>query len=417
MSGGSEKKLAVHMLGGFSVEYGGEPVSLGKISMTKTMELFQIQMFYLRNGVPKNKILQNLYNWEAVSYKNRSLNNLIYRLKLQLAEAGIVQEEYIEIKSGICRWCEEIPTEVDTVRFEECIEKAQKATGDEKEQLLKEAFSLYRGELLPDMSDRTWVMEERVKLKKLYRTCILQLKELLEKKKKYEELFTIVSKAAELYPFDEWQNEQANCLQNMGRYEEAYQLYQKTVQLYFRESGLPPSQKMLDQIQVMGESLRHQSKSVEEIQNTMEEAGEKAGAYYCEYPSFTDLYRLICREIDRTGQSVYLMMCSVRYLDSAGRRSPNAGAILFDAVEHSLRKGDIFTRYSGLQYLILLPGTTRENCDAIFERIRKYFKRRNRNYNCDLDYNVSSVVSFQDTLELNEPSKPISFSKNKVGWE
>ena len=93
------------MLGGFSVEYGGKPVSLGKINMSKTMELFQMQMFYIKNGIPKNKILQNLYNWEAVSYKNRSLNNLIYRLKLQLAEAGIVQEEYIQIKTGICTIC------------------------------------------------------------------------------------------------------------------------------------------------------------------------------------------------------------------------------------------------------------------------------------------------------------------------
>lgn len=416
MSGGSEKKLAVHMLGGFSVEYGGEPVSLGKISMTKTMELFQIQMFYLRNGVPKNKILQNLYNWEAVSYKNRSLNNLIYRLKLQLAEAGIVQEEYIQIKTGICRWHEEIPTEVDAVRFEECIETAQNAPEDEKEKLLKEAFSLYRGELLPDMTDRSWVMEERARLKKLFRTCILQLKEILEKKQEYEELFTIVSKAAEQYPFDEWQYEQVNCLQHMGRYDEAYKLYQDTVQHYFRELGLPPSQKMLDQLQAMGESLRHRPADIAEIQGSLEETGEKEGAYYCEYPSFTDLYRLICREIDRTGQSVFLMMCSIRYLDSSGRRSPNAGDILYDAIEFSLRKGDIFTRYSGLQYLIILPGTTSENCDAIFERIRKYFKRRNRNYNCDLDYNVSSVLNLQDIQESKDTSEPVSFSKNNTGW-
>lgn len=417
MSGETEKRLAVHMLGEFSVEYGGKPVSLGKISISKTTELFQMQMFYIQNGVPKNKIEQNLYNWETVGYKNRSLNNLIYRLKLQLAEAGIVQEDYIQIKKGVCRWREINSTFVDTARFETCMEEAQNAPGKEKEKLLKEAFSLYRGELLPGMEDRPWVMEERSRLKEQYRNCVLQLKEILGKKQAHEELLSIVAKAAELYPHDGWQHEQAECLQNMGRHDEAYQLYQNTVQHYFHELGMPPSQRMLDQLQTMGGSLRHQPAEISGIRRGLEEKGEKTGAYYCEYPSFVDLYRLMCREIDRTGQSVFLMLCSVRYLDSAGRKSPNAGEILHDAIESALRKGDIFTRYSGLQYLIILPGTTRENCDIIFERIRKYFKRRNRNYNCDLDYNVSSILSFQDTHEPDSRPKLMAFKEKSGGWD
>ena len=90
-----ENKLVVRMLEQFTITYGGRELSLGKTSMSKIMELFQILMINIRNGVPKIKIQQSLYEWESVNNRNRSLNNLIYRLKQQMSDEVIVQEEYI----------------------------------------------------------------------------------------------------------------------------------------------------------------------------------------------------------------------------------------------------------------------------------------------------------------------------------
>ena len=42
---------------------------------------------------------------------------------------------------------------------------------------------------------------------------------------------------------------------------------------------------------------------------------------------------------------------------------------LYDTIMHSLRRGDSFTQYSPSQFLILLVGTSKENCQMIFERI------------------------------------------------
>ena len=403
--------LTVNMLGDFSVQYGDKEISLGRFSTSKNVELFQMLMLYLKKGIPKSKLQQAIYDWDEINNKNRSLNNLMYRLKQQMMEEGVIQEECILLREGICKWAAEIPVEVDTVLFEEEIEKAQGFANDEKLEHLLHAFDLYQGDFVPQMPGKAWVMEERFRLKNLYRSCLIQIAEILDKKQEYERLFAIYVKAAKLYPFDEWQIGQIDCLQKMERFDEAYDLYQTTVQKYFDELGLPPSQKMLDKIQHMGVNLRNQERNPEEIREILEEAGSSRGAYYCTYPSFVDIYRYIYRTVERTGQSIYFMVCSIRYLDSSGRKSPQAGDILLESIANSLRKGDTFSRYSKHQFLILLTSTQNENCEMIFERIRKNFKRKNRNANCDLEYNVAEMIEFPDNPE------PIKFKKHKSAWK
>lgn len=410
MNKGAKCRLSVCMLGEFSVLSGDESVSLGKISASKTMELFEMLMLYVKTGVPKSKIMQALYDWENVNDKNRSMNNLIYRLKQQLKEAGIVQDEYILIRDGICKWCSEIPTDVDTDRFEEALEEAQFAEDDEKLKLLLAAFSLYKGEFLPKMTGRAWVMEERVRLKKLYDSCVIQIAEILRDRELYEELYEVYSAAAKLYPFDEWQVGQIECLQKLERFEEAYKLYEDTIQNYFDELGLPLSQKMLNKIRCMSKKLRNRQGDVEAIREILTEGTRDQGAYYCTYPSFIDIYRYTSRRLERNGQSVFFMVCSVMYLNSSGRKSPNAGVTLYQAIESALRKGDVFSQYSKHQFLILLTGTQNENCEMIFERIRKNFKKKNRNSNCDLEYNAAAVMEFP------EETKPLKFKMNTVSW-
>ena len=45
-------------------------------------------------------------------------------------------------------------------------------------------------------------------------------------------------------------------------------------------------------------------------QRLKEEKGQ-GGAYYCSLPSFRDSYRLVTRMLERSGQSAYLMLCSL----------------------------------------------------------------------------------------------------------
>ena len=101
----SRAGLEVCMLGGFSVRYGGRPISFSKGGRFKSMSLLQLLLIHKKSGIAKDELMRCLYDWEAVSDRNNSLNSLIYRLKRQLIAAGLPEGEYVCLQNGICRWC------------------------------------------------------------------------------------------------------------------------------------------------------------------------------------------------------------------------------------------------------------------------------------------------------------------------
>lgn len=410
MNIGVEQALRVQMLGEFKIYFGNEEISLGKISVSKTIELFQLLMLHIKDGIPKKEIMETLYKWEAVENENRSMNNLIYRLKQQLKDVGIEQEEYISIDDGICRWVCELPLEVDLYVFKERLSQASQLEGEEKLNVLRSAFALYKEELLSNVHGKVWLLEEREQLKELYISCIKQLTELLKEREEYEELLRVYLKAAEIYPFDGWESGLIDCLQRKGQYKEAYELYQNTIQHYTDGLGVTLSDDALSNLSEMAVKIRREHGCIEDIQDTISERQEKSGAFYCAYPSFIDVYRYTSRIMERSGESAFFMMCSVIYFDYAGRKSPNAGDILCDAIGKALRKGDIYSRYSKDQFVIILRGAQFENCAMIFERIRKHFKKMNRNTNCDIEYNVTELKDFDDNADS------MSFRSNNDVW-
>lgn len=69
-----------------------------------------------------------------------------------------------------------------------------------------------------------------------------EMADLLRDAENYELLLSYFTRAVKLYPFDEWQIGQMECLLEMGRTREAMNIYDRTSRLYFEELGLPPSE-------------------------------------------------------------------------------------------------------------------------------------------------------------------------------
>lgn len=139
-----------------------------------------------------------------------------------------------------------------------------------------------------------------------------------------------------------------------------------------------------------------------------------AAVLYCSLPSFRDSYRLVSRIIERNGQSVYLMLCSITNgkgmpMDKPDKLEALSGELL-NTIQQCLRKGDSFTKYSPSQFLILLVGTNKENCSMIFDRIQRYFSREHKSWKQYLDYFVSSVA------EVDRQDSPIQFNTENKTW-
>lgn len=388
------EKLVLKMLGGYALTYGDKPVTLGRGNLTKSVQLLQLLLLHKDEGITKEQLVQDLYDWEDVTDANNSLNSMIYRLKNQLVMAGMPKEDYISIKNGICKWTGSMPVSVDVVEFEHCLKSAKLADGNRKRDLLEQAVALYRGEFLPQLSNELWVTVESVRLKKLYMISVQQLCEILGARQEYSQMLEIYRTATELYPFDEWQEKQIDTLQKMERFDEAFRIYQDTVRLYSEELGAPPSLRMRELLQKMNGKLLNSENDFLKIQARLREEEWKRGAYDCAYPSFVDTYRLMCRIVERSRQSVHLMVCRLCYKEKVSKPDKHAEALLGKAIGRALRRGDAYTRYSESQYLILLSAAARESFEMIFRRIEAGFEAENENSNCQLEYDVAEVRDF-----------------------
>lgn len=387
----NEKKaiLNVRMLGDFSITYEGRQVSFGKNTATKAMKLLQILIYYGEQGIAREKLLNALYVREELADAANNLRVTAHRLKKMIIDAGLPEHDYIVIKKGIYRWNAPVPTVVDAREFQKMYEEAQNcADTRQKEELLKQVCDMYRGEFLPEISGDEWVLLESVQYKKLYSNALKELCDGLIEKCDYEEALLFCEPACRLYPFDEWQSIKIECFLGMKRYKEAMKEYDDTAKLFFEELGISPSERLMEQFDQMSSQLKHvKPKEIQDIKQRLKEEKGQGGAYYC---SLTD------------GKGHPLEKPEKLELLSEE---------LQNTIQHCLRKGDSFTKYSPSQYLVLLIGTNKENCGLIFDRIRKYFAREHRSWNKYVEFYVSSVA------EVDNLDTPIQFRNDDSGWK
>lgn len=396
-------ELRVCIFGRIRMTYDQRPILFQKNNVTKVVKLAVILMLHGSQGIERNRLLEELYGREEMANAANNLRVTVYRLKKALAEAGLPEHEYIIVEDGVYRWSSPMETVVDAIRFQELIDRAQNMSDlQEKEELLKEALNLYRGDFLQEMSGEDWVLQETVRYKNLYTEALSQMCEYLKARGEYEAILRICEPACEMYPFDEWQSIKMDCYISLGRDNEALKEYEDTAKLFFEELGISPSDAMLNRLKEMSENMTGRYRLLNEIKNQLREHEKEAGAFYCSFPSFRDEYRLVSRIMERSGQSIYLLLFTIT--DSRGRpqkneqRVKNMAETLHYAIKTALRRCDSFTRYSPGQFLVLLVGTSGEDCEVACNRIRHLFSRDCRSWAGCLSWQITSVADVENEL-------------------
>lgn len=395
--------LQVRLFGIERITYGDTPILYGRNSITKAMKLLLILLFNGKDGITRNKLMEDLYGREELADASNNLRVTVHRLKKLLIDAGLPEYEYIVVKGGIYYWDSPMETVVDVDRFKHLIKGAQKEQDDRKKlEMYREACRMYSGEFLQKMSGDEWVLMESVQCKNLYTEALQQLCELLMDQKEYEEVLRIVEPACEMYPFDEWQAIKIDCYIAMNRYKDALKEYELTAKLLIEELGVTPSEKMMKQFRIMSEHISNRPQIISEIKADLREDPDQRGALFCTFPGFRDAYRMMRRGMERSGQSIFLVLCTV--IDGKGRpmgASPKLDEMsqeLFEAIKNSLRRCDAFTKYNASQYLIMLVGTNEENCQIAIDRIILRFTKEHKSWGDHLEFSVSSLLD----LEIRE---------------
>lgn len=394
----AQKGLKVQMLGGFSIYYGEEAVALGKIGNSKSLRLLQMLLLSYPGGISKSELVDHLYGWNdktTAANRNKNLNNLLYRLKGQLASCGLPKDDYVELREGMCYFKTEIPLELDTLAFEQMVQRAEQARGGVKRiPLFHMADEKYIGELLPSNLSETWFFQKSKYYKELYLRVVEELEQVYLEQKDYQSRLSLYTKAATIYPFENWQVKLIRCYLEIYQYEEAMKVYQDTTELYAREMGIAPTAQMqecfetlevLDKVHTKDandiKSWREMDKAFQgrkvDIRRALFEETDAKGAYYCTYPSFVDYCHLVVRIKERSDFSAVLMFLTLSQKKKKETPKsldlPQQMQILKSAIGDSLRIGDAYTRYGNRHYILMLIKTEMEYCSMIFQRIESTY--------------------------------------------
>ena len=389
--------LVVKMLGSFSLLYRGKSLVGQKAAESQFTYLMQMVLHYRNKGGVSRKAVEDvLFGDRDVEDRKHAFRSILYNARKRLEKEGCPRADYIIQKDGMLCWTEEIPVEEDADCFEAlCLAAREEKSSEERLSLLLEACNAYTGEFLGMYAGLIWAATESRRYRTMFYRCVEEIVELLRDRQDYITMEKVGRRASKMAPFADWESVTMEALIGMGKYEEARQLYADTVQLYFEERGLKPSQRLMDSLNQLGEQFEHPYEVIDSVKEKLAEPMGRSGPYVCSWPVFQGLYQMVSRMSERNGWSVYLMLCTV--VDSKGNpmreglRLDELSSRLGEAILHSIRRSDMVNRYGKGQYLILLLNITLENCRVVQKRIDGMFlSGRQRT---GVKYHVSDVTS------------------------
>lgn len=130
------------------------------------------------------------------------------------------------------------------------------------------------------------------------------------------------------------------------------------------------------------------------LKRRLTEEEPAVGAYSVDYGNFEKIYQLIARSLRRNRQEAQIILFTLTESmpDSVEISDLNeAMDILEHCIVGSLRKGDVTSRYSSSQQLVIMLDSNIENGHMIAERIISNYSRMYNNYNIELVYNIEQI--------------------------
>jgi DNA-binding SARP family transcriptional activator len=381
-----QQRLQISMLGGFSLSYpDGTAIDYQSNRSNKLWMVLAYLLTHRGKQITQDELIDILWPDEEIDNPVNTLKTMRHRLCGMLdALGGIPGKEMIRYNHGIYAWSEEVDCVLDIDQFSTyCALAEQEQDDSQKISYYLNALEYYNGDFLPKLSSEMWVMSAHAYYHAEYLRVVKKCIALLRTENRYYEIVTVCQKAVTIEPYDEdLHRELIDALVRTGAKQSALNHYEKVKELFYHEFGINLSEDLVELYKQIIDETNDAQMDLSFIASRLQE-DMVPGAFYCEYALFKEIYRLMTRMMERSGQSAYL--CLVSVTDKNGKRIVNtkkqneAVGRLRTAIQFSLRRGDVFTRYSVSQYLILLSSINYENTEMVLRRITDNFKRDNPN--------------------------------------
>lgn len=381
----SPLSLQIQMFGDFSIRSGSSEIS-DSGNRSRKVWLLLAYMIYNRSNpnVSSDKFINLLWgDDESSSNPNNALKTMFHRARTCLNQLGDdAGHTFIISSGGTYVWNNSVPVTLDIDVFDAlCKAGAEARTDDKRIDNYLHALDLYRGDFLSKMSSEMWVVPIATYYHNLYIKTVMETLPLLEKHRRYEDAVKLCNEALVHEPYeDEIYAHLMSALIQLGNKQAAAKVYEDMSQLLLSSFGIMPSEKCLALYRQAIHTVNDRQVSSGIIMEQLREAeSDIGGALLCDYDVFKNIYHSLARSVARSGYAAHLALISITGENSAELPKRSLNRVIDNLkilICNNLRRGDIVSRCSVSQFILLLPQANYENSCMVCDRIVRSFSRQ-----------------------------------------
>lgn len=390
--------INISFLGDFSFEYDGKRISDNINRSKKLWALLEYIATFRDRYIPKDELIGLMWEGESEDSSNPggALKTMLHRIRVMLEELNYPHDIILQ-GNGSYYWNSKIPVTTDIDDFEKLANTASNKLLGTEDRLTAymRASELYRGDFLLKNASEAWIVPISTYYHSLFLSTAYSIIELLDQEGHYAEMEQICAKAVNIDKYDESLHYYLIKAQaKQGNYQAALNHYEYTNDLLYRQFGVNPSKELTALYREIVEKNRGVETDLVQIKDSLKEAESVPGAFFCQYEFFKDIYRLESRAAARTGSSIYISLVTIT--DAVGSMPQKkllnkAVDKLSESIKGSLRRGDVYARYSVSQFIIMMPSLTYENGEMVMQRIVNNFRKKNPKLFVYLNYKLQPL--------------------------
>lgn len=390
------KKLKMQLFGSFKLDNGEAVLGEENLRSNKPVRLLVYLLLNREHTLTHRQLIEVFWEGDAKNPKG-ALKTLMYRIRNELKVLG--DEKFICTFPGAYRWNPEIEIEADFEQFEKMASDLRKTVDvAEKEKLCRKIISFYKGNVSAKVADESWMLPKVIWYQSIYMDTVKRLCNILKDEKKWEEVELICNHAMNVDSLDE----DIHCLlitalHSQKKYDQALSQFEKANRLFYENMGIQSPEKLQKVFQVM---MSETGKKMTDIGKLIDEAKEKEAperVFFCNYQIFRQIYRMEIRRVERIGIAEFIVLFTLRRSNNIWRGANIDRGMIegMDILEHSignlLRVGDVASKYSPTQFIVLLPACSYEAGIKVAERIQKNFQNNIGNKRLELKYELAEL--------------------------
>ena len=386
--------IHIRMLGEFSLSCGSITISDTSSRSRKVWGLLAYLICSRERSISQKELMEQF--WNGNDNPENALRIALHRLRSLLdrlfPDAG---RTLIWSRDGQCGWNREYPITLDSQRFEELSVSDAKEPEARLAQLL-EALELYRGEFLPRLSSEVWAISSCAHFENRFLQVTLEAAGLLLERKDYTLAEALCKKAIQAEPYHEGLHQMLLrvCLA-AGDSKSAAAVYEAFRKRLFTEFGIHPNEETRQLYLACVPGTADRLLPMEEVLAHLQEPEGVHGAMRCDYESFKLLCYAEARDMPRSGNTTHIALINVTGTADHALSSRSRERImeqLGEVLRLDLHRGDILSRCSSAQYILMLPGADFENSCMICRRGIAAFFRVHPHVSAQLHFMVQPLT-------------------------